>query len=65
MRGSGKLLVCCLYDPYYALSQVRSVPVRAVPGRHVRSVHDHTQRLYEPYCDRGNWTDEEDLRLMR
>ncbi|KAN0137597.1 hypothetical protein V8E53_004648 [Lactarius tabidus] len=36
---------------------------RAVPGRHVHSVLDHAQRLYNPYRDKGDWTNKEDLRL--
>ncbi|KAN0140600.1 hypothetical protein V8E53_001809 [Lactarius tabidus] len=36
---------------------------RAVPGRRVRSVLDHAQRLYDPYRDKGDWTDKEDSRL--
>ena len=65
MRGSGRQLVRYPYDPGRRFISRWPDTVRAVPGRRVRSVHDHAQRLYEPYCDRGSWTDKEDLRLIR
>ncbi|KAN0141416.1 hypothetical protein V8E53_000661 [Lactarius tabidus] len=38
---------------------------RAVPGRRVRSVLDHAQLLFDPYRDKGDWSDKEDLRLKK
>ncbi|KAN0128005.1 hypothetical protein V8E53_014182, partial [Lactarius tabidus] len=37
----------------------------AVPGRHIHSVLDHAQLLYDPYRDKGDWSNKEDLRLKK
>ncbi|KAN0139303.1 hypothetical protein V8E53_002804 [Lactarius tabidus] len=38
---------------------------RAVPGRCICSVLDHAQLLFDPYRDKGDWSNKEDLRLKK
>jgi hypothetical protein len=48
-----------------AWSKGPSESARAVPGRRVRSVHDHARSLFATHRDPKKWTDQTDWRLMK